>query len=78
MALHEIFLAFKNASTSAKGGGQDTVYATLAWLAGHLSVIKDGFSIALTFFLILSAILKFAKAGVDFYYTLKNRGVDGE
>jgi hypothetical protein len=78
MAIHEIFLAFKTASTSAKGGGQDTLYAALAWSAGHLALIKDGLSIILTCFLILSAILKFAKAGVDFYYTIKNKGVDGE
>src|SRR5690349_14348035 len=78
MALHEVFLAFKHSSGSAKGGGYDTLLAFGAWLAGHLSYIKDGLSIILTCFLILSAILKFAKAGVDFYYSLKNKGADGE
>ncbi len=73
--IHLMMVASKKAGAESS---QSAVEGIVLWVIHHLSILDETMRLLLTFILILSALVRFGTGALKFYYTIKNKGVDGD
>lgn len=73
--IHLLLEATKKASIDTSNAGIEGI---VAWVIHHITILDEGMKLILTTILVLSALLRLSIGIMKFYYTIKNKGVDGD
>lgn len=74
MGIH-LLLAMKKASVDTSSAGIETLFA---WIIHHMSTLDEAMKLILSTILVFSALVRLATGTIKFYYTLKNKGANGD
>lgn len=75
MDFHILLLATKKASIDTGNAGVEGLFA---WVIHHVNTLDSLMKLLITTILVGSALLRFATGALKFYYTLKNKGANGD
>lgn len=75
MDFHLFLLASKKASIDTSNAGVEGV---VAWIIHHINTLDGVMKLLLSAILVASALLRFFTGALKFYYTLKNKGSNGD
>jgi len=75
MDLHLLLIASKKASIDTGNAG---VEGLIAWVIHHVNTLDGVMKLLLSTILAASALLRFVTGFLKFYYTLKNKGANGD